>query len=319
MLDSFFYSVNAVLPVFILVIIGFVLKKYGKITEAFTDIADWIVFKVSLPVMLFLEVAKSSVSEGMNAEMILFVVIAVSTAFLLTSVTVALTVKDKDKRGALIQGICRSNFAILGTPIAVNMFGDIGGVSIAVAMPFVILMYNSYSVIVLSVFSKNTENKLNKKTLVSILKNIVTNPLIIGVALALPFMIFEISLPTVADKSFSYISALATPLALISIGASFKLDSLKGRIGYAVCGAVCKTVILPTIALTTSVILGLRGISLGVILLCFGTPSAVSSYIMAKKMDNDHELAAQILLLSTFLCVVTIFIGIFILKTAGLI
>lgn len=228
-------------------------------------------------------------------------------------------VKDKGVRGAFIQGACRSNFAILGVPLAVNMFGEIGGQVIAITMPFVILMFNTYSVIILSVFSDSTEHKLNKKSIVQILKNIVTNPLIIAVVLALPFMLLEIEIPTVANKTLNYISGLATPLALLSLGASFNFESLRGKMKYAVASSLCKTVFLPAIMVIAAALIGLRGPALGVVLICFGAPTAVSSYIMSKKMNNDHELSSQILLLSTIMCAFTIFIGIFILKTLQLI
>lgn len=319
MLDNLLYSINAIFPIFLLVILGAILGKCGKITESFNEAADWIVFRVALPVMLFLEIARSELSENVDFKLILFLVISVTTSFFAVSVIVALSVRDKSKRGALIQGICRSNFAILGVPLAVNMFGEVGGQAIAVAMPFVILMFNSYSVVILSVFSQKEENKLNGKTILGILKNVVTNPLIIGVILGVPFMLFHIELPSFAGKTLTYLSNLTTPLALLSLGANFKVESLKGRVGYAVVGALGKTVLLPLAAITAAVLVGLRGPSLGVVLICFGAPTAVSSYIMAKKMGNDHELAAQILLLSTFLCVITIFIGIFILKTLAFI
>lgn len=319
MLDNLLYSINAIFPIFLLVILGAILGKCGKITESFNEAADWIVFKVALPVMLFLEIARSELSENVDFKLILFLVISVTTSFFAVSVIVALSVRDKSKRGALIQGICRSNFAILGVPLAVNMFGEVGGQAIAVAMPFVILMFNSYSVVILSVFSQKEENKLNGKTILGILKNVVTNPLIIGVILGVPFMLFHIELPSFAGKTLTYLSNLTTPLALLSLGANFKVESLKGRVGYAVVGALGKTVLLPLAAITAAVLVGLRGPSLGVVLICFGAPTAVSSYIMAKKMGNDHELSAQILLLSTFLCVITIFIGIFILKTLAFI
>ena len=182
-------------------------------------------------------------------------------------------------------------------------------------MPFVILMFNSYSVVILSIFSGNDKHKLDKKAIFGILKNIVTNPLIIGVCLGIPFMLTGIELPQAVDKTFGYLSGLTTPLALMSLGANFKIESIKGRLGYAVFAAIGKTVIVPAIALTAAVLVGIRGPELGVVMICFGAPTAVTSYIMAKKMDNDHELAAQILLLSTFFCVFTIFAMIFILKT----
>ncbi len=319
MLENLRYSVNAILPIFILVLIGAGLKKWGVVNDSFVEAADKIVFKLGLPVMLFCEVAECRISDNLDLKLIKFLLISVTAVFVIVSLLCAVFVKDKTKSGALAQGICRSNFAILGVPLAVNMFGEAGGAAIAIAMPFVILMFNSYSVVILSIFSGREENRFSAKTLLGILKNVVTNPLIIGVVLALPFMIFELSLPTAADKTLSYISNITTPLALFSLGANFKTDSLRGRVGYAVVGAVGKTVVIPAAALTIAALVGLRGTSLGVVLICFGAPTAVSSYIMAKKMGNDHELAAQILLLSTFVCVITIFVGIFILKTLELI
>ena len=319
MLSNLTYSVNAILPIFLLAVFGALLKKFGKISDAFIETADWLVFRIALPVMLFLEVAGSSLAESLDVRLILFLVVSVTITFLTVSVVAALTVRDKSKRGALIQGSCRSNFAILGVPLAVNMFGDAGGEVIAIAIPFVILMFNSYSVVILSVFSADGDKKLNRDTLLGILKNIVTNPLIIGIAIALPFMLFEIELPAAANKTLTYLSNLTTPLALISLGANFRTESLKGRVGYALIGALMKTIILPAAAVTAAVLVGLRGPSLGVVLICFGAPTAVTSYIMAKKMGNDHELAAQILLLSPMVCALTIFLGIFILRTFALI
>ena len=319
MLDNLVYSINSILPIFLLVVLGALLKKWGKITESFTEIADWIVFKIALPVMLFLEVASCSISDDFDGKLVLFLVISVTTVFTLVSVIVALLMKDNSKRGAFIQGMCRSNFAILGVPLAENMFGEAGGKTIAIVMPFIILMFNSYSVIILSMFSGSEKHKLDKKSVLGIIKNVVTNPLIIAVVLAIPFMLFDITIFTAADKTLGYLSALATPLALLSLGANFKTESLRGRVSYAALAALGKTVIVPAVAVTVAALCGLRGPALGVVLICFGSPTAVTSYIMAKKMDNDHDLAAQILLLSTLVCVVTIFAGIFILKTLALI
>ena len=319
MAGNFIYSINAVLPIILIVVLGWLLKRFAKLSDAFCDNADWLVFKIALPIMLFTEVSSCSLSDAPDVKMILFLVIAVTASFIVVSLLTVLFMKDREKRGAFIQGICRSNFAILGVPLAVNMFGEIGGTVIAIATPFVILMFNAYSVVILSVFSGDNGKKFSAKTLLGILKNVVTNPLIIAVLLGVPFMVWNIPMPTVATKTLGYLSGLTTPLALLSLGANFRTESLKGRVLYALTASVSKTVVLPGIAVTAAAFAGLRGPSLGVVLICFGAPTAVSSYIMAKKMGNDHYLAGQILLLSTVMCSVTIFFGIFILKTLALI
>ena len=186
MLDNLTYSINAILPIFLLVILGAVLSKAGKVNDKFCDAADWIVFKIALPVMLFLEVAECTLEDDLNLGLIVYLVSSVTLVFLTVSVLSALIIKDQSKRGAFIQGACRSNFAILGVPLAANMFGDVGVQTIAFTVPFVILMFNSYSVIILSVFSGSDKHKMDKKAVLGILKNIVTNPLIIAVVLGLP-------------------------------------------------------------------------------------------------------------------------------------
>lgn len=132
-------------------------------------------------------------------------------------------------------------------------------------------------------------------------------------------MLFEIPIITPVNKTLHYLSNLTTPLALMSLGAGFKLESLRGRLGYAALASALKTIVLPGIAVTYAALIGLRGPSLAVVLICYGAPTAVSSYIMSKKMGNDHELSGQILLLTTMVCIVTIFIGIYILRTLALI
>lgn len=319
LLSNLTYSINAVAPIVILVLLGVFVKKVGLIDEAFTAVAEKLVFKAALPIMLFLEVAKSGLAEELDPRLIVFCLVSVTLAFFLTALLIPLFIKDRAKCGSFVQGACRSNFAILGVPLAENLFGASGTAAIALVMPFVILMFNGYSVIILSVFSKSREKRLDRKAIAGIIKNIVTNPLIIGVLLGVPFMLFQWELPVILDKSLVYTKNLATPLALICLGANFKAESMKGRAGIAVCASVMKTVLLPAVMVIAAAIFGLRNESLGVVLILFGSSTAVSSYIMAKNMDNDHELAAQILLLTTVMCAFTMFGGIFILKNLNLI
>lgn len=318
-LSNFIYSVNVILPIFLLLLLGIFLKRIGFLKDSFTDIADKLVFKVGLPCMLFLDVAGASLSEFMSVKLVLFSVISVTVSFIVLSFIMIFVTKDNGKRGAMTQGICRSNFAILGVPLLSGMFGHEGSTLVAFLMPIVILMYNSYSVIVLSVFAPSEKHLTAAQTLKKIGKSIVTNPLIISVVLGIPFMLTGWELPMAAEKTVSYLSGLATPLSLLSLGATFSLKSFHGRFAYAITGSLAKTIVMPGIMCTLAALIGLRGAPLGTILIMFGTPTAVSSYIMAKNMGSDHELAGQILLLTTGMCVFTIFLGVFVLKTLGLI
>lgn len=319
MLENFIYSVNVILPIFILVSLGLILKRLHVIGDDFSGAVDKLIFKVCLPAMLFMEVSGSELSEALNPKLALFAAVGIALAFLVSTLIVIFAVKDNGKRGALVQGICRSNFAILGVPLIDNMFGEDGLTEVALVMPITILLFNTFSVVVLSVFAPKESQLTPAQTAKKIFINIVTNPLVIGVVLGIPFMVWKIDLPLVADKTLQYLANLVTPAALISLGTTVRLDSFKERVGCAIAGALGRTVILPAVMVTAAALLGFRGAPLGIILVLFGAPTAVSSYIMAKNMKSDHELAGQILLLTTMLCLFTIFIGIFILKSLNLI
>ena len=319
MLDSFIFAVNTVFPIFIIVILGGLLKKIGLLHDPFFADSEKLVFKAALPSMLFLNITSAKGSAVFDGKYILFCVTGTVLSFVLLCVTVPPLLRDNARRGAFIQGAYRSNFAILGTALAESMFGQPGVVQIAMVMPFAISLYNFFAVLILSVFAP-TDKKLTKSQIAkNIGRNIATNPLIIAVVLAVIWLAADLPIPTIMSKSLNYLSGATTVLSLLALGGNFRFSSLKGRLHLAVLSAATKTVVLPAVAVGVAIAVGYRGVELGIIYILFSGPTAVSSYIMAKNMKSDYELAGQILLLSTFMCVFTIFIGVFLLKYAGLI
>ena len=319
MLDSFLFSVNTVLPVFFMVILGAILGKTGFLNDSFTSVSDRLVFRFALPVLLFLEIVEADISASFDVKFIVFCTCGILGVFAVACAVVPLFIKSNPKRGSYIQGVYRSNFAILGIPMAANMFGQAGSEKIAMMMPFAIILFNAIAVIIFSVFAPKDTGNHDKNVICVILRNVVTNPLIIAVVLALFFQLLPITMPDLMHKSLSYLSGLATPLALLCIGANFKMESLKGRIGLAISASVIKVVIVPLVMILLAIAVGLRDAALGGVLVLFGGPSAVSSYIMAKNMGGDYDLSAQIMLLTTLMSVVTMFFGTFLLRALQLI
>ena len=306
-------------PIFLVVVLGWFLKHYKCIDDNFTNTAEKLVFRLALPVLLFCEVTEADLSTAFDGKFILFCCLGIVAVFILLCLIVPLFIRSNDRRGAFIQGAYRSNFAILGIPLAVNMFGDDGAAQIAMMMPFAITFFNVLAVLVLSIFAPREKRLSPLALLKKIGSNIITNPLILSVIAALPFLFFPIELPLVMTKSLGYLSNLATPLSLICIGANFSFDELHGRLGLAVTAALLRTVFIPGTVVLIAVLMGFRGVELGVILILFGAPTAVSSYIMAKNMKSDYVLAGQIMLLTTLFCVGTLFGGILLLKFLALI
>ncbi len=320
MIDNIIFSIGAVLPIFLLVVLGYLLKKTNFLPDAFYAGGEKFVFKIALPCMLFLSVANSTAKNlTSNLKLVLFCSVAVVTFFVLLFLTVPLFVKDNDKRGAFIQGAYRSNFGILGLPLAANLFGAEGTATAAILMPAAIIFFNVLAVVILTVYAPSDVKKKPTALALDIAKSVATNPLVIAVVLGLPFLFFEIELPNFAYKTLDDLSGTVSALALVSLGAGFQKDSLRGRIGYSLIASAVKTAVLPTVAVVVGYLLGFRDVQLGLVFILFGSPTAVSSYIMAKNMKSDHEMAGQILLLSTLMCLFTLFIGIFLLRTLSLI
>ena len=323
MLSNIIFSINAVLPLVILMVLGFCLKreKLGlfKNPEDFFNQIDRFVFHVALPVYIFNEIAGARVENIFNPKLAVYCVSGILLSFLILTLTVPVFIKKKATRGAFIHGIYRSNFAILGVSLAKNLFGDLGSSTAALIMPFAIPLYNVLAVVILTVNAEDTENPGNNNNLGKIILGIIKNPLIIAVILALPFMILKVSFPQAIHKSVSYIANTSTPLALMSLGAGIDLRVLKTKGKLSLIASLIKTVICPVVFIIPAVLLGFRDAALVVIFVIFAAPTAVGTYIMAKNMKSDYELAGQIIVLTTLICPFTVFFGSFILKSLGLI
>ena len=324
MLDNLIFSVNTVLPLCFFVFLGAFLRHKKMFSPEFFSEVDRFVFKIALPCMVFLDVLECDVSQLTDFSLIGFSVIGVTLSVLVLFLTVPLFIKDKARQGAFIQGVYRSNFAVLGVSLAGGLTGDAGLAAMAVVMPFAIVLFNGYAVITLSVFTERENKKGAREVAFTVAKNIVTNPLIIAPAIALVFVLvretLSFELPTVVTTVTERLSDTVYALALVSLGASMTKESFgDGKLKTALVASVLKTVVLPVVAVTIAALMGFTGARICVVFVLFGAPSAISSYIMAKNMKSDAELAGQILLVSTVMSLLTIFVGVFVMRTLSLI
>ena len=339
MIDNILYSLNAVVPLILLMSLGFILKYKKVFSEDFFNGIDKIVFYLALPVYIFNEVSNAEIDEVFDVKLAVYGICGITISFILLMIIAPLVMRKNHSysTGALIQGIYRANFALLGVPLAGNLFGSAGSASAAMAMVFAVPLFNIFGVVALAVHSPDeygeqnqTQPKTKKVSFKKIFINVLKNPLIIGVMLGIPFMFFDI-IPVMIQRSINYISGMSTPLALIGLGAGFNMANFlrfkentnenkgKIKIPISLTAAFLRVIVMPLIFVTAAVLLGFRDAGLIVIFVLFGTPTAVGSYILAKNMNGDYELAGEIVVLTTLMCPATIFIGSFILRTLGLI
>lgn len=316
MLNDLLFSCNVIVPIFLLIILGYVLTRIKLWDEHFLKIANNLCFKCLLPVLLFYNVASANIMEVFNGKLILYVCLCACVLCGILFLIVPIFVKDNKRRGVMIQGTFRSNFLLFGVPLGLSIGGVQGSVLAAVVASFYVPVINMLSVISLYVFS-DSKNKNLKSAILGIIKN----PLIIGGVSGLLFSLLRnyigFEIPTMLDTTLSNIKSIATPFAFLILGGDLKFGNMFKNIKFSALSVLGKIVIIPAIMITLSAMLGFNQLEMAILIAVFATPNAVSSYAMARNYEADHELAGEIITLGTLLSIVTIFIFITISKTFG--
>ena len=311
-MSDFFFALNVVTPTFAIIFIGVALRRFGVIHDDFVKRSSTIVFRVGLPALIIMKISQTDVKHLFSG---LPVAIFMAWTLIFFGISWAVGkafIKPSTTRGAFVQGSFRSNMAILGLPVIKDLPGEeklvLAMVYLAAAMP----LYNVLAVIVLSATSKE-EGAFHP---VRVGVNILKNPLILSVIIGMLLSGFSIQLPAVALKTIGSFSNLTFPLALLGVGASLR-GITGGKIVPAVCASTIKTAILPACCCLTGYAAGLRGDILAVMFVLSAAPAAVSSFIMAKAMNSDGDLAAGIVFISTLMSLGTLTLGIYILRQMG--
>ena len=311
MLSLLLQTLNVTLPVFSMLFLGILLRRLGQIDAAFIQTATALVFNVSMPVMLFLAILHADLRTALQPALLGYFVLATLAGFALVWLW-ALWRCPRAERGVYVQGAFRGNNAIVGMALATSLYGDYGLSLGGVLGGVVILTYNSLAVLVLEFYNPN-----GKATPWGILKGILRNPLILGVLAAIPFAYWQVHLPQWLATSGEYLAQLTLPLALICIGGTLSLASLRASSGLAIGASLMKVLWLPLLATLGAWLCGFRHTELGILFLFFGSPTAAASFVMARAAGANHELAAAIIVITTLLVVLTTNLGLFVLQWGG--
>lgn len=331
MLDAFIFAANAVLPIVILIVLGYLLKRIGLLSKEFLDVGNKLTFRVLLPVMLFCNVYEIERLNEINVPFIIYGIAAVVVIFFIAIAVCCAFTKDSAKRGTLIQAIFRSNYAIIGIPLAASLFGDMGAAAAGVMSAFCIPTFNILAVVTLTLFNGNSEKQgVDVK---KILLGIVKNPLIIGTVAGLAalgirelFLMWDIGFRlsdiTFLYKSLENVKSICTPFALLILGGKFEFSAVSKLWKEIVFGTAIRTVAVPVLGLAAAFLLreqlGLTGEHFAAYVGVFATPVAVASAVMAKEMGADDELAGQMVVWTSLVSAVTIFVYVTVLKALGI-
>ncbi len=314
-MENFIFSVNVTIPIFLVMVLGWFLRQIGMLDEHFVTVANRFNFKVTLPFMLFRDISGVDIRAIFDLKYVLFCALASTACFWLIWGGVKLFLKDKSMRGAFVQASFRSSAAVMGLAFIQNIYGSsaMGPLMIVGAVP----LYNIYSVIVLTFEGNDAAEGRSTDKIKKACINILKNPIIIGIFLGMIAALLKIQFPTIMDKSINTVAQMATPLALIVIGAGFEGRKALAKIKPTIAASMIKLVVQPLIFLPVAAWLGFSGEKMIAILIMLASPTTPSCYIMAKSMKNDDVLTASIIVTTTLLAAFTLTFWIFVLRTLG--
>ena len=329
-------SVNAIAPIVLLILLGYILKEKGFITKDFVKIGNKLVFNVLLPCMLFINVYSIDKFSSINWDIVIYCAVIMVAIFILGLGIAAFVTKAPERRGVILQCTFRSNIAIIGLSLAGALGGDEAVAVAAIISTFMIPINNILAVLSLSIYTENGSS--NGARIKSMVLNIVKNPLIIGVAVGLAALgLRELQNAVFGEVVFAFnkqtkflytavnnLKAITTPFSLLVLGAQFEFSAVKGLLKEIVTGTVCRVVAAPLLGIGLAIALSQIGIlSCGVnefpaLIALFGSPVAVSSAVMAASMGADEQLATQLVVWTSIFSIVTIFAQVCILMSMGL-
>lgn len=317
-MSNLIFSVNTVAPIFLLVAIGWLARKTHLVGEHFVDEASKLNFRTGLPALLFLSIFQTKSSAFFDWKFISFMTCGCVASALILCLIVPKYVKDKKKASAIIHCVFKPNIIVLGFPLAIMTFGEEHAAAMSMLMPLLIPVNNIAAVMILSVLDPENRSvqisPLRKSAL-----SIVKNPIILAALAAVLLRRFQAPLPPLILNLLGFLSDMAKPFALITLGAQMTMKSVLSDRGYVISATILKVLVTPLILVPLAYFLGFRSYELAVVFLISASPSAVNSYILAREMHSDEVLTGEIILSSTLCSMFVIFIGIYLMKTLAVI
>jgi hypothetical protein len=310
---SFAASITA--PIFCMLGLGILFKRIGWVTEEFAKVGSDLVFKVTLPCLLFVKLAETDFRHELPFWLMLYAVLATLAAFLLLDRFASRGVKEAADRGVFVQGAFRSNMGIIGLAFCLSAFGESVVAAASIYLAVLTTLFNVLAVITLS---RHQQQTTDTGALLKILKGIGKNPLILSIVVGIVVSLSGVVIPALLLDTGNYLARMTLPLALLCAGAAIRLREFQGS-GPLYGAVVGKLVVVPLLITLGGIAFGFRGHELGVLYLMSSAPTAAASYPMTQALGGNHHLAAAIIAATSLGSMLFTTLGIFLLRSFQLI
>ncbi|HAC61568.1 MAG TPA: hypothetical protein DCF66_05335 [Lachnospiraceae bacterium] len=321
-MENLIFSINATLPIFLLMVLGYVLSLLKLVSRDFAKQLNSFVFKIALPFELFVDMAGQDFAAAWNGKFVLFCLAATFLSICLAALISRIVLRDdRAERGEFIQVAYRSSAAILGVAFIQNIYGEGHTAMAALMMIGSVPLYNIFAVIVLMTTAQDTQQQsANRQSLVrKTVLGIVTNPILLGIFIGFAWSLLRLPLPGIPKKVISDVGKMATPLGLIAMGAMFDPAAARKKAGPAIVASLMKLLVLEAVFLPAAVAFGFRGQQLVALTVMLGSASTVACYVMATSMGHEGTLTSSTVMMTTAGCSFSLALWLYILKSLALI
>lgn len=316
-MDDLIFSLNATLPIFIMMMLGYFLRRIGLVTQEFADAANTFVFKICLPLVLFDDLYQMDIAAAWDGGFVAFCAVATLGSIALCWL-VSRAFGKQPWRGEFIQASYRSGAAFLGIAFLLSIYGEAGAAPLMVigAVP----IYNVSAVVILELMRPGKVDRgVSPELIRSTIRGIVTNPIILGILAGVAWSLLRIPMPQVLGTAVADVGGIATPLGLIALGASFSFRRAFAVGTPSIVASAIKLVGLELVFLPIALAAGYTGQKLVAVMMMLGLPSTVSGYVMARNMGYEGAVNSSVVMLTTLLSSVTITFWLWLLKSQGLV
>jgi predicted permease len=306
MFDSLIYALDVTLPISLIIGLGILLKRIGWITNDFAKAGSELVFKLTLPCLLFVNIATTNLTEHFPTFLIVFAGCVMTGVFIVFH-WLAYGIKNKLARGAFVQGACRGNMAIVGLALSVSAFGESALAIASMYLAVLVVPLNIFSILTLYYHQEKTPSGKE------VARSVFTNPLAIAISLAIVVALLPIQVPKLILDTGNYLAKMTLPLALLCVGATIRWQEFRSsNILYWAISS--KIVFIPVVATSLGFYFGLRDEELGVLFMMTAAPTAAAAYPMVRNIGGDYHLTAAIIAGSTLFSILSSTIGLFLLR-----
>lgn len=313
-MDNFTFILNAILPLFLICVVGMLLRSFLSFTDAQASVLNRVCYFALLPCLLFRNAYNSEFSEITSVWPYVYAVVCLAAWGFIMTVIAKKTVPDKRKAGGFVHSVVRTNTALFGLPLAIRLLGEEGSLPAVLMTTVMLVALNLVGTTVLSFFSPD-----GKADLRGILRSVVTSPLVISLTLGFLCKLIRLPIPEFLDDTMKTLAGAASPAAMLAIGMGFKLSTLKSDRGLVIWGTVLRLLVIPITVTVGAILLGFRGAELFSVYLVFAVPTAANSAVISASMGCDGELAGEIVLSTTIASLFTMIAGLLLLGQFGLI